>query len=96
MDYGNTAPVTRDQLRKDLVGLEIPVLSFPVVLHGIKITSGFKAKEVHEQFQDCPVRVELKSPPSQIPHEVNIYLENATYSEDLASILVTQNMATRN
>jgi hypothetical protein len=95
VDYGNIAPVTRDQLRKDLVGLEIPVLSFPVVLHGIKITSGFKAKEVHEQFQDSPVRVELKSPPSQIPHEVNIYLENATYSEDLASILVTQNMATR-
>ena len=95
MDYGNIAPVTRDQLRKDLVGLEIPVLSFPVVLHGINITSGFKAKEVHEQFQNSPVRVELKSPPSQIPHEVNIYLENATYSEDLASILVTQNMATR-
>ena len=95
MDYGNIAPVTRDQLRKDLVGLEIPVLSFPVVLHGIKITSGFKAKEVHEQFQNSPVRVELKSPPRQIPHEVNIYLENATYSEDLASILVTQNMATR-
>jgi len=95
VDYGNIAPVTRDQLRKDLVGLEIPVLSFPVVLHGIKITSGFKAKEVHEQFQNSPVRVELKSPPSQIPHEVNIYLENATYSEDLASILVTQNMATR-
>ena len=95
MDYGNIAPVTRDQLRKDLVGLEIPVLSFPVVLHGIKITSGFQANEVHEQFQNSPVRVELKSPPSQIPHEVNIYLENATYSEDLASILVTQNMATR-
>jgi hypothetical protein len=95
VDYGNIAPVTRDQLRKDLVGLEIPVLSFPVVLHGIKITSGFKANEVHEQFQNSPVRVELKSPPSQIPHEVNIYLENATYSEDLASILVTKNMATR-
>ena len=95
MDYGNTAPVTRDQLRKDLVGLEIPVLSFPVVLHGIKKTSGFKADEVHRQFLDCPVRVELKSPPSQIPHEVNLYFENTTYSEDLASILVAQSMATR-
>ena len=95
MDYGNKAPVTRDQLRKDLVGLEIPVLTFPVVLHGIKITSGFKADEVHQQFQQSPVRVELKSPPSQIRHEVNIYFENTAYSEDLASILVAQNMATR-
>ena len=95
MDYGNVAHVTRDQLRKDLVGLEVPVLSFPVVLHGIKITSGFKADEVHGQFQNSPVRVELKSPPSQIPHEVNLHFANATYSEDLASILVTQNMAKR-
>ena len=71
------------------------VLSFPVVLHGIKITSGFKADEVHVQFQNSPVRVELKSPPSQIPHEVNIHFANTTYSEDLASILVAQNMATR-
>ena len=95
MDYGNIAPVTRDQLRKDLVGLEIPVLSFPVVLHGIKITSGFKADEVHRQFVDSQARVELKNPPSQIPHEVNIHFANATYSEDLASILVARNMAKR-
>ena len=95
MDYGNIAPVTRDQLRKDLVGLEIPVLSFPVVLHGIKITSGFNADEVHTQFVNSQVRVELKNPPSQIPHEVNIYFSNATYSEDLASILVARNMAKR-
>ena len=95
MDYGNKAYVTRDQLRKDLVGLEIPLLSFPVALHGIKITTGFNAHDVHVQFQNSPVRVELKSLPSQIPHEVNIYFENTTYSEDLASILVTQNMATR-
>ena len=90
VDYGNFAPVMRDQLRKDLVGLDIPLLCFKVVLHGIKLTSTFDAYFVHEQFEGTPLKVELMSAPTKQPLEVKIHFDK----EDLASILVKRGMAT--
>ena len=93
VDYGNVCAVRRDQLRKDLVGLDVPKLSFPVKLHGIKMTSNFRAYDVYNQFQNTKVTVELKCPPTQQPLEVMLHLERRCI--DLATILVKQNMAVR-
>ena len=68
------------------------MLSFPVKLHGIKMTSGFRPYDVHEQFQTNRVKVELKCLPSQKPLEVILHCSGGY---DLASILVKQNMAVR-
>ena len=93
VDYGNVCGVRRDQLRKDLVGLDVPKLSFPVKLHGIKMTSNFRPYDVYNQFQSTKVTVELKCPPSQQPLEVMLHMDN--HYIDLASVLVKQNMAVR-
>ena len=95
VDYGNFAPVTRDQLRKDLVGLDVPLLCFTVKLHGIKLTSTFDAYKIHQQFEGTPLKVELVAPPTGQPLEVKIYSDISNFvRDDLASILVKRGMAT--
>ena len=51
VDYGNETQVSLNDLRKDLVVFDIPILSFPVKLHGIKLTKDFDCVSIHNTFE---------------------------------------------
>ena len=90
VDYGNVATCTIDQVRKDLIGSEIPILNLHTKLGDIDITPLFDAKVIHDQYEDNVVKVELLEPPKEAPIKVKLSLQDGLQLSDL---LIAKNMA---
>ena len=95
VDYGNIATCTIDQVRKDLVGSEIPILNLHTKLGDIDITPLFDAKVIHDQYEDNVVKVELLEPPKGPLIKVKLSLQDGLELSDLSDLLISKNMAKR-
>ena len=82
-------PCTLDQLRKDLVGLDVPTLCLKTTLDGLEVTPKFDPKYLHDQFYNRVVEIELCEPPQKPPFKVKLYLNTG---QDLGKILQEANM----
>ena len=91
VDYGNEVTCYHDQLRKDLVGLDVNILTLEVQLDNIKLTGAYQEGLVYDKFAYMKVDVELTEYPEKLPLKCNLHLTDA--NDDIGNILVSLRMA---
>ena len=94
VDYGNEASCYRNQLRKDLVAMDTPVLTMDVELSNVELNKNYNSVEVYNKLCNLDVDVELTEFPQKMPMKckLNFALKGAE-KDDIGSYLVRLGMA---
>ena len=94
VDYGNEAPCYRNQLRKDLVAMDTPVLTMDVELSNVELNKNYNSVEVYNKLCNLDVDVELTEFPQKMPMKCKLnFALKGSEKDDIGSYLVRLGMA---
>ena len=96
VDYGNEATCYLNQLRKDLVAMDTPILTMDVQISNVEMNTNYDSQTVYEKLCGLEVDVELTEFPQKMPMKckLNFGLKGGSGGrDDIGSCLVRMGMA---
>lgn len=84
----------KDQLRKDLIGMDLPRVAIDLTLDGVEFTDNFDPDEIHAHFFDKRVHIELKESPADQYNckSLRAKIHLVEEKEDVATLLIKRDI----